>query len=121
MTSVPLPLLLLPLALMAPIPARAQSPAPAAPLPAAAQPTDNCGPIRQQIEARFRAGGVQPVLAVVETGLNAGGRVVGTCGNGRRQIVQLGAAAVLPAAPAVPALAMPAERAPERAASHLEV
>lgn len=83
-----LPLLMLPLALAAQGPAAV--PAPATTLP----PADNCGPIRQQIEQRFRAGGVQPALAVVDAGLGAGGRIVGTCGNGRRQIVLLGQAAV---------------------------
>lgn len=52
---------------------------------------DNCGAIRLQIEARMRAGGIaQPALAVVEAGVARGMRVVGSCGNGRRQIVYLG-------------------------------
>lgn len=119
-----LPLLL---TLLAPIQALAQV---TPPVPAA----DNCEPIRQQIEARFRAGGIQAMLAVVDAGAagSAGGRVVGTCGNGRRQIVRLGqaplpaaatAATTAPAATAVPATSTtattpatdrPADRAPER-------
>lgn len=115
--------LFLPLLLALQAPAEAQV---APPLPAA----DNCEPIRQQIEARFRAGGVQATLAVVDAAAagTAGARVVGSCGNGRRQIVRLGqaplpagatAAPVTPAAPATPA-AEPrtterlADRAPER-------
>jgi hypothetical protein len=49
---------------------------------------DNCEPIRLQIEGRFRAGGVaNPVLVVLPAGGAGAGRVVGSCGNGSRQIV----------------------------------
>lgn len=94
-----LPLLL---ALQAPTQSVAQA---APPAPTA----DNCEPIRQQIEARFRAGGVQPVLVVVDAGSAAGGRIVGTCGSGRRQIVRL---SQVPMA----AAAIPAERRPDGSA-----
>lgn len=101
-----LPLLLV---LQAPIQARAQA---TAHVPA----TDNCAPIRQQIEARFRAGGVQPVLVVADAGSPPAGRVVGTCGNGRRQIVRLGQVPVPATAQATPATspAPPTERPAER-------
>ena len=60
-----------------------------APLPAAAQP-DNCEPLREQIAARIRAGGIaQPQLQVVDQDTATPGRVVGTCGQGRRKIVWL--------------------------------
>jgi hypothetical protein len=101
--------------------AQLPAPAPAQAVPAA----DNCEPIRQQIEARFRAGGVQPVLVVTEAGATVAGRVVGTCGSGRRQIVRLGQAPLATAAASAPAERrvdsgpvrsgdQAAERAPER-------
>jgi hypothetical protein len=95
------------LTLLLPLALHAQVAAPLAPL------VDNCEPIRQQIEARFRAGGVQPTLVVVDA-VGAGsapvGRVVGTCGGGRRHIVRLGQTPLPAVAVAAPAV----ERAPER-------
>lgn len=108
--------LLLPLTLHAQVPAQAPAQVPAQ-VPTV-QAADNCEPIRQQIEGRFRAGGVQPVLVVTEAGSATAGRVVGTCGNGRRQIVRL-SQAPLPAATApAPATstAAAAEQATDRAA-----
>lgn len=75
--------LLLPLAMVAQAQAQAQIQAPVAAV-------DNCESIRQQIEGRFRAGGVQPVLVVIDAASTTAGRIVGTCGSGRRQIVRLG-------------------------------
>jgi hypothetical protein len=110
-------LLLLPLSLAAQVPTSQPSALPPPPAPAAATPADNCGPIRQQIEARFRAGGVQPALAVVAMGES--GRVVGTCGGGRRQIVLLGQVPLAAGAAATPVAVerspRTAERAPDRA------
>jgi hypothetical protein len=65
---------------------------------------DNCEPIRLQIEGRFRAGGVaNPVLVVLPAGGAGAGRVVGSCGNGNRQIVlqATGAAATVATAPSL--------------------
>ena len=88
------------LALLIPGAARAQG---------AAAPTDNCEGIRQQIEARYRAGGLPGVqLQVVGAG-SGGGRVVGSCGSGSRQIVLVNAGAAAPR-PAE----RPVERAPDR-------
>ncbi len=99
------------LPLLVPLALHAQVTAPVAP------PTDNCEPIRQQIEARFRAGGVQPTLVVVDAA-GAGnapvGRVVGTCGNGRRHIVRLGQTPLPAVAVAAPAVERAAERPVER-------
>lgn len=90
-------------------------------VPSQVPAADNCEPIRQQIEGRFRAGGVQPVLVVIDAGSPTAGRIVGTCGSGRRQIVRLGQTPLAAAAAPVPAerradtTAAPAtERAPER-------
>lgn len=103
------------LPLLLPLTLHAQVTAPLAP------PVDNCEPIRQQIEARFRAGGVQPTLVVVDAagaGSAPVGRVVGTCGSGRRHIVRLGQTplpVVAVAAPTVERMAdRPVERAPQR-------
>lgn len=89
-------------------------------MPSQVPAADNCEPIRQQIEGRFRAGGVQPVLVVIDAGSPTAGRIVGTCGSGRRQIVRLGQTPLAAAAP-VPAerradttAAQATERAPER-------
>lgn len=74
---------------------------------------DNCEPIRLQIEGRFRAGGVaNPVLVVLPAGGAGAGRVVGSCGNGSRQIVLqgTGAAATVATAPS-PAPAATSARA----------
>lgn len=51
---------------------------------------DNCDPIKAQIEARMRAGGLSNfTLVTVELSTARSGRVVGTCGMGSRQIVYL--------------------------------
>ncbi|MEN9544079.1 MAG: hypothetical protein RLZZ598_912 [Pseudomonadota bacterium] len=57
--------------------------------PAAAQ-VSNCEPLREQIAARFKAGGLPQVkLVVMEAAASAPGRVVGTCERGTRKIVQV--------------------------------
>ena len=66
---------------------------------------DNCEAIASQIEARMRAGGLPaPRLINVDRGTTAGGRVVGSCANGSKQIVLVGgsaaASSALHAAPA---------------------
>lgn len=77
--------------------------------------TDNCEPIRLQIESRYRAGGVpNPALVVVAAGSAKAGRVVGSCGNGSRQIVFNGSGAA-PTAPTAPASERAGERPAERA------
>ena len=49
---------------------------------------DNCDAIRAQIDAKIRTSGLSNFeLAVVEPNAPAGGRVVGSCGNGARRIV----------------------------------
>lgn len=49
---------------------------------------DNCDSIRDQVEAKFRAGGtVNFSVKVVDAGAVANARVVGSCGNGTRRIV----------------------------------
>lgn len=79
---------------------------------AAAAQADNCEPIRAQIEARMRAGGLLNVqLVVVDLASNLPGRVVGNCGQGTRKIVALAGAAPLAAA------ATPAATAPRPAAT----
>ena len=51
---------------------------------------DNCDPIKAQIDAKMRAGGlVNFTLVTVEAGTATTGRVVGTCGMGSRRIVYL--------------------------------
>ena len=68
--------------------------------PAVAQ-AGNCEPLREQIAARFKAGGLPQVqLVVVDAAASTPGRVVGTCERGTRKIVQQGAS---PAAPDRPA------------------
>ena len=55
---------------------------------------DNCETIASQIEARMRAGGLpSPRLITVGRGTTTGGRVVGSCANGSRQIVLVGGSA----------------------------
>lgn len=50
---------------------------------------DNCDSIRAGIDERIRARGVSNfVLTIVEAGTAKVGRVLGSCGNGTRQIVQ---------------------------------
>lgn len=63
--------------------------------------TGNCEPLREQIAARFKAGGLAQVqLVVVDAAASAPGRVVGTCERGARRIVQLGAGGTPPKAAA---------------------
>lgn len=70
---------------------------------ASASHADNCEPIRAQIDARYRAGGIQHFsLAVVDAAASAPGKVVGSCANGRKRIMfsapgQPGAPASTPA------------------------
>jgi hypothetical protein len=55
-----------------------------------AEPVGNCEPLRQQIEAKFKANGVARVqLQVVDAAASSAGRVVGTCERGSRKIVRL--------------------------------
>ena len=55
---------------------------------------DNCEAIGAQIEARVRAGGLPaPRLISIDRGTAAGGRVVGSCANGSKQIVLVGGSA----------------------------
>jgi hypothetical protein len=59
----------------------------------------NCEPLREQIAARFKAGGLAQVqLVVVDAAASAPGRVVGSCERGTRKIVQLGAGGMPPKA-----------------------
>ena len=61
---------------------------------------DNCEAIGSQIEARMRAGGLPaPRLISVDHGTAAGGRVVGSCANGRKLIVLVAGSGVRAAAP----------------------
>lgn len=77
--------------------------------------TDNCDPIKAQIEAKMRAGGLSNFsLVTVELGTSRSGRVVGTCGMGSRQIVYLPSVALGDAASGV---LSPASPAPRRAAA----
>lgn len=73
---------------------------------------DNCEGIRQQIEARFRGGGIaNPGLLVAPAGSSSGGRVVGSCASGSRQIVYTGpGAGSAAAAPAAAGTTRMAER-----------
>ena len=69
-------------------------------VPAAAQ-VGNCEPLREQIAARFKAGGLQQVqLMVVDAAASTPGRVVGTCERGTRKIVQVTTGATAPRPPA---------------------
>lgn len=66
-------------------------------------PLDNCEAIKQQIADRYRAGGVpSPALVVVAASSPVSGRVVGSCGNGGRRIVFVGARPAAGAAPTTP-------------------
>ena len=61
---------------------------------------DNCEAIGSQIEARMRAGGLPaPRLISVDHGTAVGGRVVGSCANGRKLIVLVAGSGVRAAAP----------------------
>ena len=60
---------------------------------------DNCEAIASQIEAKMRAGGLPaPRLITADRGTAAGGRVVGSCANGSKQIVLVGGSAAPAAA-----------------------
>lgn len=49
-----------------------------------------CDELREQIAAKFRAGGVaDPQLRVVDAAASAPGRTVGTCDRGARRIVHV--------------------------------
>ena len=68
---------------------------------------NNCEPIRAQIEAKYRAGGIQNFsLVTVDAAASAPGKVVGSCSNGTKRIVfstpgpSSAAAASAPGAPA---------------------
>lgn len=88
-----------------------------APAQAQAQ-ADNCEPIRASIEARMRAGGLPaPQLQVVDTSATLAGRVVGSCGNGSRKIVQTGAGTAAAPADAPTAAPLEAERRRPRPAA----
>ena len=61
-------------------------------MPAASAIT--CDELREQIAAKFRAGGVPDVqLRVVDAAASSPGRTVGTCDRGARRIVHLGSPA----------------------------
>ncbi len=67
---------------------------------------DNCESIAAQIEARMRTGGLAPNLVTLDKGATIGGRVVGSCASGSKQIVQLpgsAASGLRPALRPVPA------------------
>lgn len=52
--------------------------------------TDNCEPLRAQIEAKIRAAGVTSLsVTVVDAAASAPGRVVGSCDRGARKILYL--------------------------------
>jgi Protein of unknown function (DUF1161) len=77
-----------------------------------AQAASNCDSIRDQIDAKIRAGGVSRfTLTVVDAGATAAGRNVGSCERGSRKImyVQEGKPAAAAAASAASA-AKPAHR-----------
>ena len=68
-----------------------------------ASQADNCEAIASQIEARMRSGGLAaPRLVSMEVGSRPGGRVVGSCANGSRQIVLMGHSGSAGASPADP-------------------
>lgn len=49
---------------------------------------DNCEPIRAQIEAKYKSGGIVNFsLTTVDAGATGAGKVVGSCGNGTKRIV----------------------------------
>ncbi len=68
----------------------------------AAAQAGNCEPLKEQIAAKFRSGGVAQVqLVVVDAAATTSGRVVGSCERGTRKIVEVGRSGT--AAPAKPA------------------
>ena len=88
-------------------------------LTGAAQAAGNCDSIRDQIDAKVRAGGVSRfTLTVVDAGTTAAGRNVGSCERGSKKImyVQDGkpeAAAAAPAASAASSGQPPHKRGPD--------
>lgn len=77
----------------------------------AAAQSGNCEPLRDQIAAKFKSGGLPAVTLVVLPASQATtGRVVGTCDRGQRKIVQTSTGSVAP--PSVPPSA-PAARKDE--------
>ena len=70
----------------------------------AAQAASNCDGIREQIEAKLRAGGVAHfTLEVVDAEAPPRGKVLGSCERGTKRIVQVGTTTASPSAPAKPA------------------
>lgn len=73
---------------------------------ASASHANNCEPIRAQIDAKYRAGGIQNFsLTIVDAAASAPGKVVGSCGNGSKRI--LFATPGQPGTPAAPPPAAP--------------
>lgn len=69
---------------------------------------DNCDPIRDQIEAKYKAGGISNFsVKVVDAAAVGTAKVVGTCSMGSKRIVFIPGATTgaAPAAPAAPAKA----------------
>jgi Protein of unknown function (DUF1161) len=49
---------------------------------------DNCDTLREQIEGKIKAAGVASfAVVVVDSAVNAPGKVVGTCGRGAKKII----------------------------------
>lgn len=72
-----------------------------------------CDELRQSIEARIRANGVESfTVTVVDAAASAPGKVVGTCEQQRKKLVYLRGAAVAPAPASAPAAASSARSAP---------
>jgi Protein of unknown function (DUF1161) len=85
-------------------------------LAGSAQAASNCDSIRDQIDAKIRAGGVSRyTLTVVDAGSTAAGRNVGSCERGSRKImyVQEGKPAAAAAASAASAARPAHKRAPD--------
>jgi hypothetical protein len=63
----------------------------------------NCEPLREQIAAKMKAGGLSQVqLLVVDAGTVSNGKVVGSCDRGTRKIVQVNSRPATPPAKAAP-------------------
>lgn len=63
----------------------------------------NCDAIREQIEAKLRAGGLKTfALEVVDADAPPRGKVLGSCERGTKRIVQLGSTTTANVAPAAP-------------------
>lgn len=72
-----------------------------------------CDELRQSIEARIRANGVESfTVTVVDAAASAPGKVVGTCEQQRKKLVYLRGAAVAPAPASAPVAASSARPAP---------